>query len=101
MEDEQDEFIERLACIIEEARAQMTPIQREFSFIRTEEVMERSRNRFWIAYGSGEPGGSLITLERLRELGRFEEAKVAWMLEHGPFSFLSCGAGRVTYALLP
>lgn len=93
MEDEQDEFIERLACIIEEARAQMTPIQREFSFIRTDEVMERSRNGFWIAYAMGEPGRRLITIERLRELGRFEEAKVAWILEHGPFSFLSYGAG--------
>lgn len=94
MEDDQEEFIEELASIIEEARARMTPIQREFSFIRTEEVMEQSRNRFWIAYGMDEPGQSLITLERLRELGRLEESKVAWMLEHGPFSFFCDGAGR-------
>lgn len=101
MEDELDEFIDKLACIIEEARAQMTPIQREFSYVRTEEVMEHSRNRFWIAYGLDEPGKRLITIEQLRQLGRFEEAKVAWMLEHGPFSFLSHGAGDEARTRMP
>ena len=87
MAEDSEDFLDKLADILGEARAKMTPIEREFCDLRCNEIMECARNGFWICYSLRDPGRRLITKESLIESGREEEIKVLWLLEHGPFNF--------------
>ena len=92
MDDEREDFIDKLVDAIAEARSKMTPIQRVFVDIRTDEIMERSANHFWIDYRLKNTRKRLLTQEQLHEIGHELEVKLSWLIEHAAFSFKEYGA---------
>ena len=80
MDDEREEFLDKLCDLLAEARERMTPIERVLCDIGSDQIMEKAHNRFWIRYCLKEPGKLLLTKEQLQEKGREVEMGIHRLL---------------------